>query len=86
MHWVFVDRSYVRSRLVPVREVRFKSDGGVHDLFTIPGLPGTPSSSQIFQPNFSEHLQQFDVSFRIPPPWVSESGSSFCMMGDRQTC
>jgi hypothetical protein len=86
MHWVFVGRRHVRSRLVPVREVRFKSDGGVHDLFTITGLPGTPSSCQIFQPNFSKHLQQFDVSFSYPDAWVSESGSSFCMMGERQSC
>ena len=26
----------------PVREVRFATDGGVHDLFTIAGLSGTP--------------------------------------------
>ena len=50
----------------PVREVRFQSDGGVHDLFTIMGLPGTPSGCNIAQPNFSAHMSQ--VVFRIPTP------------------
>ena len=39
----------------PVREVRFASDGGVHDLFTITGLEGA-GACQIAQPNFGAHL------------------------------
>jgi len=50
----------------PVREVRFKSDGGVHDLFTIVGLRGTPFGCNINQPDFSSHLN--DIIFRIPTP------------------
>jgi CxxC motif-containing protein (DUF1111 family) len=50
----------------PVREVRFQSDGGVHDLFTIMGLPGTPSGCNMSQPNFSAHLSE--MVFRIPTP------------------
>lgn len=52
----------------PVREVRFKSDGGVHDLYTIVGLPGTPSGCSISQPDFAGHMANNDVSFRIPTP------------------
>src|SRR5690242_14789901 len=36
----------------PIREIRFKSDGGVHDLFTITGLSGAPAACSIAQPNF----------------------------------
>ena len=50
----------------PVREVRFQPDGGVHDLFTIAGLEGTPKDCQIAQPDFSSHLA--DLRFRIPTP------------------
>src|SRR5262245_21860338 len=50
----------------PVREVRFVSDGGVHDLFTIVGLPGTPAVCNISQPDFAGHLQE--LRFRIPTP------------------
>jgi CxxC motif-containing protein (DUF1111 family) len=50
----------------PVREVRFQSDGGVHDLFTIAGLPGTPAGCQLAQPDFSGHLAE--LKFRIPTP------------------
>jgi CxxC motif-containing protein (DUF1111 family) len=50
----------------PVREVRFQSDGGVHDLFTIAGLEGTPADCQIAQPPFADHLAE--LSFRIPTP------------------
>jgi hypothetical protein len=39
----------------PVREVRFQSDPGVHDLFTIVGLPGAPSGCNISQPDFAAH-------------------------------
>jgi CxxC motif-containing protein (DUF1111 family) len=52
----------------PIHEIRFPSDGGVHDLFTIVGLSGAPSGCQIQQPNFQQHLQQRDLIFRIPTP------------------
>lgn len=51
----------------PVREVRFKSDGGVHDLYTIVGLSGTPGGCNISQPPFASHLAS-DIIFRIPTP------------------
>jgi CxxC motif-containing protein (DUF1111 family) len=51
----------------PVREVRFKSDGGVHDLYTIVGLSGTPAGCTISQPPFAGHLAT-DMIFRIPTP------------------
>jgi CxxC motif-containing protein (DUF1111 family) len=50
----------------PVREIRFQSDGGVHDLFTITGMTGTPAGCTISQPNFSAHLSE--IIFRIPTP------------------
>jgi CxxC motif-containing protein (DUF1111 family) len=50
----------------PVREVRFESDGGVHDLFTITGLPGTPGNCTLSQPEFAVHLAE--LRFRIPTP------------------
>jgi CxxC motif-containing protein (DUF1111 family) len=50
----------------PVREIRFRSDGGVHDLFTIVGLSGAPSGCTISQPNFAGSLS--NISFRIPTP------------------
>jgi CxxC motif-containing protein (DUF1111 family) len=46
----------------PVREARFPSDGGVHDLFTITGRNDAPGCS-IPQPTFPN-----DVVFRIPTP------------------
>jgi CxxC motif-containing protein (DUF1111 family) len=52
----------------PVREVRFKSDGGVHDLYTIVGLSGTPGGCTISQPAFAAHLASNDAIFRIPTP------------------
>jgi CxxC motif-containing protein (DUF1111 family) len=52
----------------PVREVRFKSDGGVHDLFTIADRADTPAGCVISQPDFGAHLAINDVSFRIPTP------------------
>jgi CxxC motif-containing protein (DUF1111 family) len=52
----------------PVREVRFRSDGGVHDLFTIVGLPGAPPGCQIAQPNFLVAWLLGDLRFRIPTP------------------
>jgi CxxC motif-containing protein (DUF1111 family) len=50
----------------PVREVRFATDGGVHDLFTIVGRPDTPASCSISQPDFAAHAA--DLRFRIPTP------------------
>ena len=55
----------------PVREIRFNqsNDGGVHDLFTIVGLPGTPAgcnASALPQPTFSGNLA--NIIFRIPTP------------------
>src|SRR5215471_12319856 len=52
----------------PVKEARFKSDGGVHDLYTIVGLSGTPAGCTISQPAFASHLASNDVIFRIPTP------------------
>jgi CxxC motif-containing protein (DUF1111 family) len=54
----------------PVREVRFTTDGGVHDLFTIAGLPGTPAacSAVLKQPNFAKASQDDVMRFRIPTP------------------
>ena len=55
----------------PTREARFKKtptgtpDGGVHDLFTIAGLSGVPSSCTITQPDFSN---KSNIIFRIPTP------------------
>jgi len=49
----------------PVREVRFASDGGVHDLFTIAGLDGA-GNCRIAQPDFGAHLAE--LRFRIPTP------------------
>jgi CxxC motif-containing protein (DUF1111 family) len=52
----------------PVREVRFKSDGGVHDLFTIKGMPGTPPGCHIAPPDFARAMAERNVIFRIPTP------------------
>jgi CxxC motif-containing protein (DUF1111 family) len=50
----------------PVREVRFASDSGVHDLFTIAGRTDAPGCSRSVQgqPNFAGNT----ISFRIPTP------------------
>jgi CxxC motif-containing protein (DUF1111 family) len=50
----------------PVREVRFASDGGVHDIFTIAGRSDAPgcTSAILPQPNFAGNT----ISFRIPTP------------------
>jgi CxxC motif-containing protein (DUF1111 family) len=51
----------------PVREVRFNNDGGgVHQLFTIMGLPGTPAACTLSQPDFSGNASA--LTFRIPTP------------------
>jgi CxxC motif-containing protein (DUF1111 family) len=51
----------------PVREARFPSDGGVHDLFTIAGRTDAPGCN-IAQPDFASELKQNNVVFRIPTP------------------
>ncbi len=47
----------------PAREVRFPSDGGVHDLFTITGRSDAPGCN-ISQPDFTAQ----PIIFRIPTP------------------
>jgi CxxC motif-containing protein (DUF1111 family) len=49
----------------PVREVRFKSDGGVHDLYTITGRTDAPGC-KITQPDFISSPD--NIVFRIPTP------------------
>ena len=49
----------------PVREARFKSDNGVHDLFTIAGRPDARGCNAT-QPNFNAANAQNNLSFRIP--------------------
>ena len=51
----------------PVREARFKSDGGVHDLFTIAGSSDAPSCT-LAQPDFAAEAANGNLSFRIPTP------------------
>jgi CxxC motif-containing protein (DUF1111 family) len=49
----------------PIREARFKSDSGVHDLFTIAGRRDATGCNAL-QPNFAAQLSAGNVSFRIP--------------------
>src|SRR5438552_5359300 len=49
----------------PIREARFKSDGGVHDLFTITGRTDAPGCN-IAQPDFD--AAGADLIFRVPTP------------------
>lgn len=51
----------------PVREARFVSDGGVHDLFTIQGRLDAPGCT-LAQPNFAAALAGNNLIFRIPTP------------------
>ena len=51
----------------PVREARFPSDGGVHDVFTISGMTGA-AACQIAQPNFVQAHKDNNLIFRIPTP------------------
>ena len=54
----------------PVREVRFQTDGGVHDLFTIVGLPGAGNCT-LSQPDFEAAAGggfPGILRFRIPTP------------------
>jgi CxxC motif-containing protein (DUF1111 family) len=54
----------------PIREARFKSDGGVHALFVISGRnDGTSAAAcAISQDDFATQLQNNNVIFRIPTP------------------
>jgi CxxC motif-containing protein (DUF1111 family) len=55
----------------PAREVRFSTDGAVHDLFTIAGLPGTPSgctTAMLRQPDFAAASLAGILRFRVPTP------------------
>jgi len=52
----------------PVREVRFSTDGGVHDLFTVVGRPDAPAGCGISQPNFAAANAAGILRFRIPTP------------------
>ncbi len=55
----------------PVREARFKSDGGVHGLFVISQRSdetGSAGSCNIVQDNFAAQLAAGNVIFRIPTP------------------
>jgi CxxC motif-containing protein (DUF1111 family) len=51
----------------PVREARFKSDSGVHDLFTIAGRTDAPGCV-MSQPDFAAEAANGNLSFRIPTP------------------
>jgi len=51
----------------PIREARFKSDGGVHGLFTIRGRADAPGCF-IVQPDFALAAAQQNLVFRIPTP------------------
>ena len=54
----------------PIREARFKSDGGVHDLFTVQGRTDTPTPNNctLTQPDFAAEAARGNLSFRIPTP------------------
>ena len=49
----------------PIREARFKTDGGVHDLFTIAGRSDATGCNAT-QPAFATNLAAGNISFRIP--------------------
>jgi CxxC motif-containing protein (DUF1111 family) len=51
----------------PVREARFKSDGGVHDLYTITGRTDAPGCNT-GQPDFNGASAAGNLIFRIPTP------------------
>jgi len=57
----------------PIREARFKTDGGVHDLFTIAGRTDAPGCNAT-QPPFATQLTAGNVTFRIP---ISTFGDGF---------
>ena len=52
----------------PVREARFKSDSGVHDLFTIAGDVADAPNCTLAQPDFAAEAARGNLSFRIPTP------------------
>jgi CxxC motif-containing protein (DUF1111 family) len=55
----------------PVREARFKSDSGVHDLFTIQGrtdVSNPPNNCTLTQPDFAAEAARGNLSLRIPTP------------------
>ena len=49
----------------PIRVARFKSDSGVHDLFTIAGRSDAVGCNAL-QPEFAPNVANNNVSFRIP--------------------
>lgn len=51
----------------PIREARFKSDGSVHELFTIAGRTDAAGCA-LTQPDFATELANGNVVFRIPTP------------------
>jgi CxxC motif-containing protein (DUF1111 family) len=51
----------------PIREPRFRSDGGVHDLFTI-AVRSDAGSCNMAQPDFAAENANGNLSFRIPTP------------------
>jgi CxxC motif-containing protein (DUF1111 family) len=51
----------------PVREARFRNDGGVHDLFTIAGRSDAPGCSAR-QPDFQTERENGNISFRTVLP------------------
>jgi len=51
----------------PIREARFKSDGGVHGLFTIAGRSDAPGCN-LAQPDFAAAAAAGNLSFRVPTP------------------
>jgi hypothetical protein len=55
----------------PIREVRFKSDGGVHDLFTIAGRTDAAGCNAA-QPDFAAAAAADNLSFRIPLPMFGD--------------
>ncbi len=51
----------------PAREARFKSDGGVHALYTITGRTDAPGC-RLKQPDFRTEADRGNTVFRIPTP------------------
>ena len=62
------DTVHILSAHGPVREVRFSTDGGVHQLFTIAGMTGAPVGCTISQPDFVGAASNGLLRFRIPTP------------------
>jgi CxxC motif-containing protein (DUF1111 family) len=55
----------------PIREVRFKDDGQVHQLFVIrdrADIPAKTPECPLQQPNFEQQLKKGNLIFRIPTP------------------